>query len=89
MRNNTGDTPAPERQNPGQLLLPLPVTHGIALDGAGHFCGQDAVTGALVPPEPGKCGYCGPDCGHCAPHRFYALEDGVWVCAADSSYLDA
>lgn len=89
MQNDTGDTAAPERAKftyvPGQLELTL----GRALDDAGHYCGQNATTGEMTPTPPELVGYCGPDCSHCAPHPFYAVEDGVWVCAADSSYLDA
>jgi hypothetical protein len=55
-------------------------------DADGHFCGQDAETGEMVTSPPDKCGYCGPECEHCFGHEVYAVQDGVWVCAADYEY---
>lgn len=56
-------------------------------DADGHFCGQDAETGELVPAPEGKIGYCGPSCVHCLSAPVYVIEGGVWVCAADNNAM--
>lgn len=45
--------------------------------GEKHFCGESAETGEPTP------GCCGPNCAHCGPDPVLAVQDGVWLCAAD------
>lgn len=55
-------------------------------DKDGHFCGQYNETGELAITPEGTVGYCGPNCDHCKGFEIYALQNGVWVCAADYDY---
>lgn len=48
-----------------------------------HFCGEDVETGLAVPPEPGTVGYCGA-----VEPVPLIVEGGVWVCQADSSWME-
>lgn len=61
---------------------------GAAVDEKGNYCGKSVETGEFVDMGPEKVGYCGPDCKHCIPNPYYAIQHGVWVCAADYDYLE-
>lgn len=54
-------------------------------DEDGHYCGQKE-DGTPAEAPPGKVGYCGSECMHCADFPVYVLQDGVWACAADFEY---
>lgn len=58
-------------------------------DEEGHFCGQDEKTGEFVDLGYNVSGYCGPNCKHCEPFKIYAVQEGVWVCAADYDPTEA
>lgn len=57
-----------------------------ARDENGHYCGQRVDNGKFQCSPPDKMGYCGPSCGHCVGHPVYAVQDGVYCCAADWDY---
>lgn len=57
-------------------------------DANGKYCGLVEATGERAPAPIGKVGFCGPTCPHCATKPEYVLEDGIWVCVADSSYVE-
>lgn len=48
------------------------------------FCGMNAETGEATPAPPGKVGHCGVS-EQAAP---LIVEEGIWVCQADSSWMD-
>lgn len=57
-------------------------------DENGKYCGLNETTGEMEPAPEGLTGYCGSECSHCIGHEIYALQDGIWVCAADYEYKE-
>lgn len=80
MRDGGGDECGLHRDHPVHRVP------GQAVDSDGHYCGQNVETGQMTPSPDGNAGFCGPDCSHCAGHRIYVIQDGVYVCAADYDY---
>lgn len=55
-------------------------------DEKGRYCGLNESTGEMEPTPEGFIGYCGPNCECCKGFEVYALQNGIWCCAADYEY---